>query len=85
MDKISLEKNRLDLAYKRNLQILNALLLIGFGSLVAYFAGIFLNPSKRFQYTILFILIGVITYTSYLNINSALRKISNKIKELKER
>ena len=58
MDKIDLEKNRLDLSYKRNLQLITIILVIGTGALVAYFAGIFLNPNKRFEYTILFAIIS---------------------------
>lgn len=36
MNKIKIEKNRLDLSYQRNLQLLNIVLLIGTGSFVSY-------------------------------------------------
>ncbi len=38
MNKQEIEKNRLDLAYKRNLQLMNTTLLLGLGTLISYFA-----------------------------------------------
>jgi len=43
MDKDIISKNALDLAYKRNLQLANAILLIGGGSVIASFTGLILN------------------------------------------
>ena len=59
MNKIELEKNCLDLAYNRNLQILNVVLLVGDGSLVTYFAGLILNLERAFYYTTIFIIVFI--------------------------
>lgn len=79
---INLQKNRLDLAYQRNLQLLNAVLLVGGGTIVTYFASYIFNPSKFYQYTLLFAVFGIITYLTYQKINEKLKGISNKIKDL---
>jgi len=82
MDKIELEKNRLDLSYKRNLQLLNVMLIVGLGSFVAYLAAFLLNPEKIKSHTILLFGIAFITYAMYYSIDRNLRNISNKIKSL---
>ena len=81
MNKLELEKNRLDLAYKRNLQLLNVILIIGAGSFVAYFAGLILNPEKIYQHSVILFVIGILTYILYLKINDVLKEVSNKIKK----
>ena len=78
MDKIELEKNRLDLAYKRNLQLLNVVLIVGLSSFIAYLAAFLLNPEKIRIYTILLLGIAFITYALYYSINKNLKNISNK-------
>ena len=40
MKKIHLQKNCLDLEYQRNLQIMNAILSLGVGSVVAFLGGL---------------------------------------------
>ena len=83
MDKKSaILKNILDLSYRRNLQLLNAVLIIGLGSFVAYFIGLVLNPNKLIQYTLIVIVLAVVSYTFYYKINRNLRNISNKIGKL---
>ena len=77
-----IEKNILDLAYKRHLQLLNVILIIGAGTFVAYLAGFVLNQDKILQYTTLLIIIGVITYFLYNKIDDRLKEISAKIKKL---
>jgi len=72
----------LDLAYKRNLQLLNVILIIGAGTFVAYLAGFVLNQDKIFQYTTLLIVVGAITYFLYNRFDDRLKEISIKIKEL---
>lgn len=53
MKKTEIEKNCLDLEYQKNLNILNAVLIVGGGSIVAYLAGLILELSKWISYTIL--------------------------------
>ncbi|MBU3906912.1 MAG: hypothetical protein KKA64_01545 [Nanoarchaeota archaeon] len=83
MNKIDLEKNVLYLAYKRNLQLLNIVLISGLGALFAYTGALILNPEKIVTYTFVMILVGAITYIIYKNIDETLRKISNQIKKLR--
>ncbi len=82
MNRLDLEKNRLDLSYKRNLQILNSILVVGVGSVVIYFAGAILNPEKTFEYSIILSIISVLTIYFYRKINQNLINISIKIKDL---
>jgi len=82
MDKKVLEKNTLDLSYKRNLQILNAILFIGVGSFITYLAALILNSDKIIQYTIILAVIATVTYLMYTKINQTLKEISQEIKKL---
>lgn len=84
MKKINLEKNILDLEYQKNLQYLNAILIIGAGSLVAYLAALILNLEKWIPYTSIILLITTLTVYSLNFVNKNLRKISINIKNLKE-
>lgn len=77
-----IEKNRLDLAYQRNLQILNIVLLIGAGSFITYLVALVLDTSKSIQYTIILVILASITSILYRNINNNLKNISEKIKDL---
>jgi hypothetical protein len=83
MAKYFIEKNVLDLSYKRNLQLLNAILIIGAGSFITFLAGVFLNPEKISSYSILLVILGVITFIFYKRIDNNLKEISNKIRSLK--
>lgn len=82
MKRIELEKNRLDLSYQRNLQLLNITLLVGAGSFITYLVSLVLDISKAFQYTTILIILGAVTIILYRNINDTLRKISNEINDL---
>ncbi len=84
MKSTHLEKNRLDLEYQKNLQYLNAVLIIGAGSLVAYLAALILNLEKWMPYTLLVILITGITILGFVTVNKNLEKISSSIRNLKE-
>ena len=81
-DKSEIEKNRLDLAYQRNLQLLNTALLIGSGSFVTYLVALILDISKAFQYTIILVILAMVTYIFYNRVNDNLKKISESIKKL---
>ncbi len=82
MNKINLEKNRLDLVYRRNLQLLNIVLISGFGAVFAYVGALILNIEKVLSYTLVMILIIVITYVFYKRIDGNLKEISEKIGSL---
>ena len=82
MDKVNLEKNRLDLSYKRNLQLLNIILISGIGAVFAYIGALVLNPEKIFYYTVIVILVSVVSYVFYKRINDNLKNVSIKIKNL---
>lgn len=82
MGKVELEKNVFDLAYKRNLQLLNIVLILGIGYIFTYIGALILNPEKILVYTFVLILLGAITVVFYKKINENLKKISNKIKNL---
>ncbi len=82
MKKIELEKNRLDLSYQRNLQLLNTILLIGAGSFITYFVALILDTLKSYQYTIILVIILSISVFLYRKISKNLRRISEEIKNL---
>ncbi len=82
MVKPIIKKNVLDLSYKRNLQLLNAVLIIGAGSFITFLAGVFLSPEKTYSYSVLLVIIGVITFVFYKRVDNNLKDISNKIRDL---
>jgi len=82
MDKLDIEKNRLDLAYKRNLQLINIILISGIGVIFAYVGALILNLNKVLIYTFIMVLVGAITYIFYSNVNENLKQISDEIKNL---
>lgn len=82
MNKIDLDKNRLDLSYKRNLQLLNSILIIGAGSIVIYFAGLILDSDKIFEYSVILLIVSVLTIYFYNRINQNLKHISEHIRDL---
>lgn len=83
MKKSDLEKNRLDLAYNRNLQIMNVVLIVGAGSFIVYLAGLILNGEKVLEYSVILAILGIITFILYNKIDDNLKFISYKIKDLK--
>ena len=80
MNKI--EKNRLDLAYQRQLCFLSFVLTIGIGSVISLTIGVIFNPDNWFKYAILFVVISGLVYTFYYKIDEKLKEISLKIKKL---
>ena len=77
-----IKKNRLDLTYQRQLHQLNFILLIGAGSVISLIIGLILNVKKWFNYSIAFVIIGIITLIIYSRIDNNLKEISLKINEL---
>ena len=78
-----IEKNRLDLAYKKQLCLLNFVLIIGAGSIVSLFIGIIINPGKLFNYSVAFTIMGFFVYIWYSKIDNNLKEISQRIKRSK--
>lgn len=85
ISKIEIEKNVLDLSYQRNLQLLNTSLLIGTGSFISYLAALIIDFSKLMQYTVLLVIIALITLIFYKRIDDKLKKISEEIRNLANR
>ena len=83
MRKIQLEKNCLDLEYQKNLQYLNAVLIVGAGSLVAYSGALILNVERWVSYTLIVLFMTYLTILSFVLVNKNLKEISEKIKNLK--
>lgn len=76
------EKNRLDLAYQRQLYHLNAVLLLSTVGLLS-FIGTFIWKSESFNYGFIFsIIISLVCYYWYKKIDKTIRNISNEIKRL---
>lgn len=82
MNRLAIKKNILDLSYKRNLQLINAILILGGGSIIASFTGLILNLAKAFQYSVILFLVSIATFTSYKLINKKLKSISLQIDKL---
>ena len=77
-----LEKNRLDLAYHRQLSYLNAVLTFATIGLLS-FIGTFLWNKDYLVYGFLIVIItSLISYYLYIKVNNNLRGISNEIKKL---
>lgn len=83
MNKTELEKNVLDLSYKRNLQLLTIILITGLGALFAYIGSLILNPERIWIYTFIIIILTSFLYIFYQNIDEKLKKVSQKIISLK--
>ncbi len=83
MNKFDLEKNILDLSYKRNLQLISILLITGLGALFAFAGRLILNPERTLIYTLVIIFLASITYIFYQNIDEKLKEIYQKIKDLR--
>jgi uncharacterized membrane protein (Fun14 family) len=77
-----IKKNRLDLAYQRQLCFLNFILTIGIGSIISVLLGITLNPKEWFIYSIIGITISALAYIGYSQIDDNLKKISQEIKNI---
>jgi len=86
MSKIEIEKNRLDLSYQRQLQLINFILIGGAGGVISLIIGLVLNPEKLVKYSIYygisFIIIAIILYVVYIKLNENLKNISDKLKNL---
>jgi uncharacterized membrane protein len=80
---LKLRKNVLDLAYQRNLHLLSAVLLIGVGGFAAYLAALILDIDKYEKYTIILVIIFVITLIIYKRIDHKFKLISQQILNLK--
>ena len=84
MNKKEIEKNRLDLAYKKQLQILSNTMILGTITLVPVFISIILGetPEKRIIGLVIVAAIASIAYINYKNTDNKLKEISNKLKRL---
>ena len=82
MDK-NIKKNRLDLAYKRQLTLLNATLLFGTTGLLSFISTFLWNRDYLIYGLLLSTVISVVSYVFFIKINKTLRNISDEIEKLK--
>ena len=83
MTKLQLHKNRLDLAYHRQLQLLNAILILLTTGLLSFLAAFVWKPELLLKGFLLVIVIAFFSILSYIRVNANLRKISEEIMALK--
>ena len=76
------EKNRLDLAYKRQLHYLNAVLLLGTVGILSFIGTFIWKRELLFQGLIISVSILLIIYFWHHKIDNNLKGISNEIKDL---
>ena len=82
MDKIFLEKERLVLAYGRNLQLLSVVLFSGLGAIFTYIGALVINLERLFEYTFIIIIASAFIRFLYIRIDNNLREISEEIKNI---
>jgi hypothetical protein len=82
MNKEDLEKNCLDLAYKRYLQILNILLISFLAAIFTFVGALILNPSLAFAYVSLIVILSILVFIFYSILDEKFKNISAKIKSL---
>ena len=83
MNKKEIEKNYLDLLYQKNLQYLSVVLIVGVGSLIAFFSGLILNFDRWIEYSAILSILAILTYFYHKKTENNLEDISEKIKNLK--
>jgi len=76
------EKNRLDLAYKRQLNYLNIVLLLGTIGVLSFMSTFMWKRELLLQGSIISFSIIIIAYFWHKKINESLKRISNKISDL---
>jgi len=82
MQKIEIEKNRLDLAYHHQLQILNAVLILGTTGILSFIATYIWKPELIVRGIELTGVVLVFCTLSYRRIESRLQKISEELQRL---
>ncbi|MEK6848696.1 MAG: hypothetical protein AABX65_03630 [Nanoarchaeota archaeon] len=80
--KIELEKNILDLDYKRNLQLLNIVLITGLGIIFTYIGALIVSLEKYISYSLLLVVVISVTIYLYKRIDENLKEISENIQKL---
>ena len=76
------EKNRLDLAYERQLYYLNVVLLLATIGILSFISTFIWKRELLLQGFIISFLILIIVYFLHKKIDKSLKEISNKIKNL---
>ena len=80
--KIELEKNILDLDYKRNLQLLNIVLITGLGIIFTYIGALIVSLEKYISYSLLLVVVISVTIYLYKRIDENLKEISENIQKI---
>ncbi len=80
--KKELEKNRLDLAYQRQLNYLNIILLLGTIGILSFISTFIWKREVLLQGFVMSFLILIIVYFLHKKVDKSLKSISNKIGNL---
>ncbi len=83
MERQHIEKNRLDLAYHRQLQILNGVIILGTTGLISFIGTFVWKPELILQGMLLTAFIAFISLMVYFNVDNRLRSISEELGQLK--
>jgi len=78
----NLEKNRLDLAYQRQLVYLNSILTFITIGLLSFFGTFIWNKNYVIYGFLILVIIFIISYVLYSRIDKSLKEISEKIKDI---
>ncbi len=76
------EKNRLDLAYQKQLHYLNGAIILSTIGVLSFIGNLIWNKNNRIMGIISIIIIGLIVIFWHNKIDKNLKEISNKIKNL---
>jgi len=80
--KTKFEKNRLDLAYKKQLTYLNAVVLLATIGALSFIGTFIWNKEYLIYGLLLMIIIWIISFSFYKKIDKNIRNISEEIKNL---
>ena len=76
------EKNRLDLAYKRQLTYLNAIMILATIGVLSFLGTFIWNEDNLIDGMILVVSIFIVSYVFYSKVDGNLKNISENIKRL---
>ncbi len=85
MDRRTLiEKNRLDLAYHRNAQLVNAILIFGTTGVLTFVGTFIWKPELLKEGLLVTIIILVVAFILYTKLDAKLKSISEQMDKLKD-
>ena len=81
--KIQIEKNVLDLEYHRQSQLINAIVIFGTTGLISFIGTFIWKRELLFQGALIAAFVVAVCFLSYRNLDNNLKKISEKLENLK--